>query len=253
MGVRFNGSSYGLVGTAAQSVGWPVTYAIWGWQSAANTSNATLFGLSSSASANPLSRLTSISNLLICQTRDITGAKSSQATYITSVIPNNAWFSAIGTVTSTGQAKVYLNGQSGTSGSDPAAAAPTVNVTCAGFLRRTSDALFWNGFLGVAAIWNTSIGQGSISQLALGVDPRRIRPEALIGYWPMFGTGVEPDFNTTQLANLLVPISTYVSAPPPPVNTYINPKLLSGRTLFPAAAVISSSVTPQRTLVGVGT
>lgn len=52
------------------------------------------------------------------------------------------------------------------------------------------------GRLAEPAIWNVAASAGEMAALARGVSPLRIRPTALLGYWPLFGVGSpEPDYS----------------------------------------------------------
>lgn len=47
--------------------------------------------------------------------------------------------------------------------------------------------VFWNGKIAEVGFWNVSLSAAELLALAKGVSPRRIRPDALLGYWPVYG------------------------------------------------------------------
>lgn len=58
----------------------------------------------------------------------------------------------------------------------------------------------FDGRIGEVALWLTWLHDDEIAALALGVNPRKIRPLSLASYWPFFGEdSPEPDIHSTIL------------------------------------------------------
>jgi hypothetical protein len=44
-----------------------------------------------------------------------------------------------------------------------------------------------NGRIAEAGIWNVALSDREVAALASGVHPARMRPDALVAYWPLWG------------------------------------------------------------------
>jgi hypothetical protein len=56
--------------------------------------------------------------------------------------------------------------------------------------------LLLDGFIAEAAIWNASLILPELDALLAGVPPHCVRPQALVGYWPLWGLqSPEPDLS----------------------------------------------------------
>jgi hypothetical protein len=236
MGVIFNGSSQGLAATSAIVSAWPLTFSAWIWV-AANQATKTIMSIGSTASANPLNLMgTQGAGNVWCQVRDLAGTTSSS----TGTVPSlSAWHHVAASISSTGVPLVYLDAVKALAGTDPATTMGSCNRTSVGFLRRTTDSQFFAGIIADAAIWKVVLSDADVALLAGTASPLSVRPDALVGYWPMAGNSFpEQDFNTTAPPIFLTPIAGHVPAPHAPVRPYRR-GLLNIRGFMPFQAAAS--------------
>jgi Concanavalin A-like lectin/glucanases superfamily len=107
----------------------------------------------------------------------------------TTVLKAGVWYSSCWRKNGTtgGSQQVYLNGRldgEGTSGRTMISRTASVNIG-----RLTNAAQPFNGSIAHAAIWNAALTQQEIELLSRGVNPLKIRPGNLRGYWPLEGYG----------------------------------------------------------------
>ena len=55
------------------------------------------------------------------------------------------------------------------------------------YIGRDHSGKFWNGAIAEAAAYSVALDESEIASLAAGFSPLMIRPESLIGYWPLGG------------------------------------------------------------------
>lgn len=137
---------------------------------------------------------------------------------------NNTWFHAAATFTSTTSRAAFLNGTN--KGTDATLlATPAVDTTTIGCEFATgTPQVFTNGDIAEAAVWNITLSDTNVAELARGMSPMLVRPDALVAYWPLWGTiTTEPDrfvgafhltgFNTPTQATQHPPTMIYPSRP----------------------------------------
>lgn len=95
----------------------------------------------------------------------------------------------------TGTAAAYLNGANKGTATVGGTATPAFNETdIGGYVPGTTD--YWDGRIAEAAIWNVVLTDAEFAALATGINAYRVRPSALVGYWPVFGlASPEPDLS----------------------------------------------------------
>ena len=69
------------------------------------------------------------------------------------------------------------------------------NTGVAGRIGMQGGVLF-DGRIAEVGIWTVTLSAAEVLALSKGVSPRRIRPDSLIGYWPLYGVASpEPDLS----------------------------------------------------------
>lgn len=153
--------------------------------------------------------------------------------------------------TTTGAARVRINSGAGTATATTATTAPVGAWShfCATFTTTTSRSVFLNGFakatnttsrtpsgitvtevgldissgdiIAFPAIWNVVLTDGEILQLAQGADPRTIRPQNLVAFWPLNtpGSTVEYDHNPFKPRRYDLTVTGATPAIDPPIWT----------------------------------
>ena len=106
---------------------------------------------------------------------------------------NTAWFHVAGTLEYDSRA-LYVNGVAEATGS----ATHQLDMSGADnfYIGRDRTGRYWDGAIAEAAAYNVRLLSGEISSLAAGVSPLLVRPDALIGYWPLGGAYTANDADT---------------------------------------------------------
>lgn len=127
----------------------------------------------------------------------------------------NTWQHAVGVFASATDRRVYLNG--GSVGANSTSRIPVgIDATYIG----TGNAITlpnspMAGRIAEAGIWNVELNTSEIAALAKGVSPLRIRPNALVAYWPLYGVGSpEPDYSNGGFHLTLTAAPTQVDHAP---------------------------------------
>jgi hypothetical protein len=76
---------------------------------------------------------------------------------------------------------------------------------------------WFGGSLADAAVWNVALAQAELTALANGVRPYQIRPQSLIGFWPLDGYG-HPALDRSRGKNNGVLTGTAFATGPPLLN-----------------------------------
>lgn len=104
---------------------------------------------------------------------------------------SGVWQHAGGVLTSS-RLRAWLNGVPGTDKSH-SLTWPSVNRTGLGVLERGTPAVYLDGGLAEAAIWNVELDTSDFLALSKGVSPLLVRPAGLVTYWPVVGTDSDED------------------------------------------------------------
>lgn len=133
----------------------------------------------------------------------------------------NAWNHAMGRWASTTSRKVNLNGDTAVENTTSRAPSAWDRMAIGALADSTVDG-YMSGSIGSVAIWDVVLSDDEVAALALGVDPRRIRPGSLIHYWRIEGLdSPEPDWTSNGASLTLV--GTPARANNPPVELFTPP------------------------------
>jgi hypothetical protein len=97
----------------------------------------------------------------------------------------NQWNHSVCVFASTSSRHVVLNGSKATSSANVTAPAASIDNCRLGSYR--GDALFADGRIADAAMWNVALSDDEIAALQKGYSPLLVRPSALVAYWPLVG------------------------------------------------------------------
>lgn len=105
----------------------------------------------------------------------------------------NTWYHAAAVFTSTTSRTVYRDGANSATGT----ASVTVEVPDTTNIGVRFDGgafgAYLNGQCAEAGVWNVALTAGEIAQLAKGLCPLMVRPDALVAYWPLYGNNSPED------------------------------------------------------------
>ena len=97
---------------------------------------------------------------------------------------NTDWFHVLGTW-QYGSRALYVNGVSVATQTSNVSLDPTAGTTFS--IGRDHSGKFWKGVIAEAAAYSVYLAAGDIASLAAGFSPALVRPDKLIGYWPLGG------------------------------------------------------------------
>jgi hypothetical protein len=96
-----------------------------------------------------------------------------------------AWHHAGGVWASSASRIAYLNGVAATE--DTTSKTVTMDRTLIGARINTTAGVFMDGDVAEAAIWGAALTAAEMASLADGIAPTAVRPDSLVGYWPLIG------------------------------------------------------------------
>ena len=157
------------------------------------------------------------------------------------------WYSACAVFASATSRSAYING--GSKATDTTSRTETtLNETLIGAFVNNGPTYsqFFGGGLADAAIWNVALSDAEVALLEV-MPPFAMRPDALVGYWPLFGDAASPEPDFSGRANTLTITGTTRLDHPPKISAaWHAPVRRTQRTAAGGAA-------PRlRTLMGVG-
>ena len=85
----------------------------------------------------------------------------------------------------------------------------------------------FEGAIAEAAAYNASLTADEIAALAAGYSPLFIRPDALVGYWPLGGTSYASDYSDIAAGNTLTATGTPTEVDHPPIIYPSEPALVT--------------------------
>lgn len=145
-----------------------------------------------------------------------TGATSFAST--STSVSTGVWFQASAVFASATDHRVFLNG--GGKGTSSTSRTPgTLDRTAIGNRDNAGAAQAFAGELAHAAIWNIALSDAENAMLAF-VSPLRVRPDALVAYWPIDGIS-SPEINLRSNANAISIVGSLSAANDAPI---IRPK-----------------------------
>ena len=124
---------------------------------------------------------------------------------------NTDWFHVLGTY-QFGSRALYVNGVSVATEGSEISLDPTAGTTF--YIGRDHSGKYFNGVIAEAAAYSVYLSAGDIASLAAGFSPSMVRPESLIGYWPL-GGAVSNDYADPFGQNTLTPTNTPAAADHP--------------------------------------
>lgn len=226
----------------------PLTLSAW-INGATYANNRTVFGVDDGSSSNRFSIGFSSAGKarFVC-----TAAGSASNLDTTESIPASTWSHLCGVSESSVARRIYLN--SAFTASTTASRTPTgINATKVG---RTGGDATAVCLLAFPAAWNTSLTDAEIMQLAQGADPRTIRPQNLVAFWPLNTPGSTVEFDQNPFAprryDLTVTGATPAIDPPiwtPKRKRFWIPAATGGSTLELTPGAASITVTAQSGVV----
>lgn len=196
----FSGSNYLLYGSALLTAA-PVSMAC--WFNTPTLSNAALVTLSNSGSSNfnNLLCLNLISTAAGLATAATTGANSAQTSG--GVYTTNTWVHAAGVFASDASRAVYING--GNKATNGASRVPIgIDRTVIGATANANNFRPFNGLIAEVGIWNAALTDADVVSLAAGFSPALIRPDALVGYWPLLGNNSPENNLRSNVATMAI-------------------------------------------------
>ena len=125
------------------------------------------------------------------------------------------WHHLCGIARAVDDRSVYLDGGGrGDNATSQTPVAGNVDRTTIGRRDNIESANAFDGQIGHVAIWDIDLTDVEIGILAAGADPRSVRPDNLIAYWPLNGRTPEPDIvDSLNLIEVNGPIAV---GPEPP-------------------------------------
>ncbi len=196
MARRFiSSSSQYLERSAAVATAAPLTMAC--WLSRTSGVDMALMALNrNSGTIQEFSLLAFSTGELAAQTVNSTVAQAATASQMT--IGN--WHHCTAVFASATSRSVFINGSSKVT--NTTSKTPTgINTTAIGRVSRATPAFYNDGQIHWPAIWSVALTDAEVLRLAQGVDPRMIRPQNLVAFWPLTTPGTSQEFD----ANLFSP------------------------------------------------
>lgn len=205
-------SSQNLAVGSAAIANPPLTIAAWFWPNSLISGSAyTICCVGDSAVTNKYYRLGVYQNKVISQQ---TNGGASQYSQTSGTITDQDWQHGAAVMASTTSRIAYLNATAATENTTSVTAL-TLNQTCIG-TRPGTGAEYFNGRVAHAAMWSVALSAPEIAALyagGIGADPRSVRPDALVAYWPLLDNDGDRDWwGSTHLSATNSP--TYAQHPP---------------------------------------
>jgi hypothetical protein len=182
----FDGSADYLVSSTLPVTAYPFTFAC--WANVDNNSAGHLVGLTDNTDTTRLSIFFINGGQLAAACVDDISVNRDWRTTATGA--TGVWHSCVGVFTSATDYKAFLNGDStGSYAFTGNAAVNSANRFNIGALLRSSLAGQVDGRIAEVGVWNVALTQAEVDMLAAGHSPMMVRPQSLVGYWPLHGRG----------------------------------------------------------------
>ena len=194
MAVDFNGTTEFFGTTTLPITATPLTMA--GWfrpQNIAN--NLTIMSISAAADNNQVFILVASGQVSGDPVQAVArGGATFDPVDTTTGFSADTWQHACAVFASDASRSVFLNG--GSKATETASYTPSgLNRMSAGVWDRGSDIWHMNGRLAELGLWNVALTDDQVKMLAAGVSPLRVRPDALVRYWPMYDAASLVDYS----------------------------------------------------------
>jgi hypothetical protein len=99
----------------------------------------------------------------------------------------NTWHHVAGVFAAANSRTAYIDGVAGTTETTSRTIAGVTGITIGTRYNSGTRGTYFSGRIAQAALYNVALDPEEIAALAAGVPPLRIRPTALVGYWPLYG------------------------------------------------------------------
>ena len=179
-------SSHGLSVASAPLTAYPFTMACW-FNSDDATITQILMSICDSASANEEWSLRAAGAVAGDPIRFTSRTGGTNRNADTTVgYSTGAWTHACAVGVSATNRSVYING--GSVGTNVTSSTPTsLDTFSIGVSAISVPFGYMSGDIAEAAIWNVALAAEDVARLALALDPRMVRPQGLVAYWPLIG------------------------------------------------------------------
>lgn len=99
-------------------------------------------------------------------------------------ITQGQWYHACAVSANTSSHKIYVNGNE--EGSDTTGVMPSgLDNTTIAALNHNNRSYYFDGRIAEVGIWNAALTDAEVKILAAGFSPLFVRPQNLVGYWPL--------------------------------------------------------------------
>lgn len=176
-------SSQRLLVTSTPVTGPPFTMACWGFMTSATTQQCLV---SIQSGANDRHTLTNDISARVSANSTVALTSVSSVTATNSIVANT-WFHAAGVYTASNDRLAYFNGTAGTTDISSSTPSGIAQVMIGARTSSGTPGLFLTGRVAEVGIWNEALTAAEILALAQRASPLLIRPNALVGYWPLGG------------------------------------------------------------------
>lgn len=236
MSLSFNGSSDYLRYASGIITAEPLTLACWAYPDSTG-SERNLVSLGNNGTKGFWRVAMFADDTVVAQKQDDSGSNANSAT--SGTISSGAWQHFAAVFASDTSRISYLNGTASTTETTNISD-PTPDFTSIGALERASVIQYFDGDICEAAAWNVALSSAEIAILSDGYAPFMVRPDALVGYWPLVRNLEDPYGGFTMSAT-----GTTVAA-------HYNIKYKFRKNFYDVAAAAPAGNTPALTLLGVG-
>lgn len=132
----------------------------------------------------------------------------------TTALSVNTWYHACGVYNSLSSRSVFTDGAGKVTNSvtlvDPMAGINNIGIG----VFSPGPATSFSGRMAEVGIWNVALDDAEVVALAKGFTPPLIRPQSLVGYWPLFGND-SPELDRSKSNNNLTLTGSPVKADHP--------------------------------------
>lgn len=238
-------SSQYLSGSLTQAL--PLTMACWFYPTRTDA-NGIVMSLSKAGGTERLYLTWAPTNTRVEAGAINSGGSSGSALYtLTPASYVNTWALLVGRFESTTSRYVSINTSTPAQNITTISAAPDTAVIAARISAGSYGAYF-DGYVANAAVWNVSLSTADIVNLynsGIGADPRSVRPDALVAYWPLVnGDGDQDYWGNAHLTASGSP--TYAQHPPALMRS--RPKYVVLGAASGAPTISSVTITGTRTV-----
>jgi len=241
MARSFASASSQYLSAAWSGITMPLTLAAWGYPLQTNAAGTSLsFGNGGSSAGRYTINYRSDGYVAATHQRDDGSGIASAVSAVS--YSANQWSLVCGVFAATNVRRVYLNGGNVVSESTTVIA-PTPDFVAVGALRTNALSSYFNGYVAHAAVWSAELTAAEVASLyngGIGLDPRSVRPGALVAYWPLLDNDGDRDwwgqFNLTAT-------NTPTYAQHPPVLMRSTPRFVVGGSTAPTISSVTVSGT----------